>query len=109
MVRARRAHMRTPIRFARANLVFTAPDEVWALYRVELAPYEGLSGARKRQLLADLASFAYSVEADFTLARVTRGWSPEQYAVLASVAFDRQRGHRAQWNRYVAAQQDLLG
>ena len=40
--------------------------------------YDGLTAAEKRELLYDLASFAYAVESDFQLLRVTRPWSTDR-------------------------------
>ena len=97
--------MKAPVRFATGNLVFGRdPDDVWALYRLDLTSYEGLTVAQKKQLLSDVASFAYGIEADFSLLRVTRAWSPEEYARYASIANDPRHGHPGAWDRYVAGQ-----
>ena len=83
--RARRAAaaggaVRQPITFAHRNLVFGADlDDVWALYRLETRSYAGLTRSEKGELLSQLAAFAYTVEADFSLLRVTRPWSVAGY------------------------------
>jgi hypothetical protein len=101
--------MRAPVRFAIRNLVFGADrDDVWALYRLELTSYEGLTSSQKKQLLADVASFAYALEADFSLLRVWRGWSGAEYRHLASLALDDRAAHRDVWDRQLDRQQALL-
>ena len=83
-------------------------EDVWALYRIDLTSYEGLTVAQKKQLLADIASFAYGIEADFSLLRVTRAWSPQEYARYASIAHDPAHGHTQRWQRYLHGQLDEL-
>ena len=101
--------MRAPVRFATGNLIFGRDaDDVWALYRIDLTSYEGLTVAQKKQLLSDVASFAYGIGADFSLLRVTRAWSPQEYARFASIAHDPLRGHPERWQRYLDGQLDRL-
>src|SRR4051794_16560441 len=72
--------MRQPLTFAHGNLVFGRDlDDAWALYRLESRSYVGQPRSGKRELLALLASFAYSLERDFQLLRVTRPWSVDGY------------------------------
>ena len=81
--------MRQPITFAYRNLVFGSDrDDVWALYRIRTTSYDGLGDAAKKELLYDLASFAYAIETDFQLLRVTRQWSIDQYEHAASATLD---------------------
>src|SRR3954468_6375947 len=89
--------MRAPLTFAWRNIVFGHDvDDAWAVFRVQSHSYGGLSAAGKRDVLAAVASFAYSVEADFQLLRVTRGWSPETYVAAAAAIADRRFAHQAQ-------------
>src|SRR4051794_18496679 len=72
--------MKQPLSFAHGNLVFGRDlDDAWALYRLETRSYAGQPRSGKRELLALLASFAYSLERDFQLLRVTRPWSVDGY------------------------------
>lgn len=77
--------MRQPITFAYGNLVFGAggAEDPWALYRLTTRSYAGLSVARKRELLGEIAGFAYSIAADFQILRVTRAASVDDYARTA--------------------------
>jgi hypothetical protein len=95
--------MRQPITFAYRNLVFGADrDDVWALYRVRTSSYDGLTVAEKKELLYDLASFAYAIEADFQLLRVTRRWSVDDYERAAVSTLDSRFGHPERWASYLA-------
>jgi AAA-like domain len=98
-----------PFRFASRNLLFGhGTDDVWAVYRLDMTSYEGLTAQQAKELLADVASFAYAVEADFNLRRVTRGWSPDEYRYYASQGFDPRSGHREHFAEYLDRQQALL-
>ncbi len=86
--------MRAPIRFVYRNLVFGRDlDDVWAVYRLELRSYAGLTRSHKRDLLADLAGMAYGLEADFSLLRIGRGWSVDDYRAGCEAGLGRGRGH----------------
>lgn len=94
--------MRSPLRFVYRNLLFaTKLDDVWALYRLAVRSYDGLPAADKRELLAELASFAYGIEADFQLLRVARPWSADAYARAADLTLDSRHGHAAEFRSYV--------
>lgn len=77
--------MRQPITFVHGNLVFGADgaDDAWALYRLTTRSYAGLTSARKRDLLGEIAGFAYTIAADFQILRVSRSTSVEDYADMA--------------------------
>lgn len=80
--------MKPPFRFAWRNLLFgDATDDVWALFRLELTSYEGLTARQATELLGDVATFAHDVEADFNLRRVMRGWSADEYRHYAGRGF----------------------
>ena len=73
--------MKQPIRFIYENLVFGETlDDSWATFRLRTQSYSGLTVAGKRELLSLVASCAYSLEADFSILRVSRPWSVEGYA-----------------------------
>lgn len=102
--------MRQPITFAHRNIVFGSDhDDAWALYRVRTSPYDGLTNAEKKELLYDLASFGYAVEADFQLLRVTRRWSAEDYERAAAATLDSRHGHGERWSHYLEQQRARLG
>ena len=101
--------MRQPITFAHRNLVFGGDgDDVWALYRVRTTSYDGLPSAEKKELLYDLASFAYAVEADFQLLRVTRQWSVEEYVQAAALTLDGRYGNRERWAAHLEDHRERL-
>jgi hypothetical protein len=87
--------MKRPLTFAYRNLVFGHDlDDVWGLYRLGMHSYAGLASAGKRELLADLAAFAYTVEADFQLLRVSRAWSAAGYREGCLHGCDSRHAHR---------------
>lgn len=72
--------MRPPISFVYRNVVFgETVEDAWAVYRLQTRSYAGLTKGQKRELLSLLAAFGYAIEADFTILRVARPWSVEQY------------------------------
>src|SRR4051794_440223 len=102
--------MNAPLSFAWRNVVFGRDvDDAWALFRVEPESYGGLPAGRKRQVLAALASFAYSIEADFQLLRVTRGWSVEGYVAAAAASADARFAHRAELAEVLEGHRAALG
>src|SRR5207248_2714127 len=84
-------------------------SDVWALYRLEMESYEGLTDEQKKELLTVIASFAYGVESDFTLLRVSRRWSVEDYLARARAGLDRRHGLPEQWDRQLDGHRELLG
>jgi hypothetical protein len=101
--------VRQPISFAYRNLVFGATlEDAWALFRLHTVSYDGRSEADKRELLGLLAACAYSLEADFSLLRVSRGWSVERYRSGAEAIVDSRHVHRAEWARYLGAHESVL-
>ncbi|HWT92077.1 MAG TPA: ATP-binding protein [Solirubrobacteraceae bacterium] len=102
--------MRAPFQFAWRNLVFSAgaDGDVWALFRLGLTSYEGLTAEQAKELLGDVAAFAYGIGADFNLRRVTRRWSPAEYRHHALRGFDPRTGHRDELDAYLDRQQQAL-
>lgn len=87
--------MTGPLSFAYRNVVFARGlDDAWALFRLDTSSYPGRSRAGKRELLADLAAFAYTLEADFSLLRASRAWSVADYVSGCELACDSRHGHR---------------
>jgi len=82
-----------PLTFAWRNVLFGADrSDAWALYRLHTRAYPGLAAAGKLELLSELAAFAVSVEADFQLLRVSRGWSATDYRRGAVAGVDPRWG-----------------
>lgn len=101
--------MRAPYYFIHGNLVFgSGPDDVWAGYRLDGASYPGLSLNRKIELKERLELFAYVVEADFQIMRVSREWSPERYVEKALTTLDPRRGHAAEFGAYLDRHREQL-
>jgi hypothetical protein len=90
--------MRQPISFIYGNLVFGRDaGDAWAMYRVVMTPYSGLTAAGKRELLSQIAGFAYTIGADFQLLRVSRDHQGGRYPTDGHDA----RGHLL--DRFAAA------
>lgn len=101
--------MRAPLRFATANLLFPRSlDEAWALYRLDTVSYEGLTDTDKLALLSTIASFAYRVNADFSIYRVSRAWSPADYEQRALALLDPRHGDAAGWAAHLAGHRRAL-
>lgn len=101
--------MRQPITFAYRNLVFGRDSsDAWALYRVQTSSYDGLTVNEKKDLLGVLASFAYGIEADFQLLRVTKAWSVDAYCEEAVELLDPHYAHAGEWDRYLSAHRRAL-
>jgi hypothetical protein len=101
--------VRQPLRFTYRNLVFARDvEDLWALYRIATRSYDGLTRGEKRELLSELAAFAYGIEADFSLLRVTRPWSVAAYATAAELTLDSRHGHPELWRRYLDSHRQVL-
>ncbi|HET6449046.1 MAG TPA: ATP-binding protein [Conexibacter sp.] len=95
--------MRPPITFVHGNLVFGEQlEDVWAVYRLETRSYAGMTNGQKRELLSQLAAFAYAIEADFTILRVTRPWSVEQYEAGVRATVDPRHVRDAELDAHLA-------
>lgn len=94
--------MNPPIRFAHRNIVFgQAERDAFAVYRLEMESYGGLTASQKIDLLATVAAFAYGLGADFSLLRVSRSWDVDEYVARARAALDPRHGDEARWTRYL--------
>lgn len=102
--------MKTPIRTADRNIVFGhGPRDIWAVYRIEMESYEGLTTDDKLKLWSELASFAYAIGADFQFSRVSRAWSAEDYVARARAGADRHHGRGPALDALLEAQRQALG
>lgn len=101
--------MRPPITFMYRNIVFgPSLDDAWAVYRLQMRSYAGLTVADKRELLSLVGSCAYALEADFSLLRVSRPWSVDNYLAGVEAVVDSRHAHRAALDDYLDAQRDHL-
>jgi hypothetical protein len=101
--------VRRPLSFAYRNLVFGETlDDAWALYRLHTTSYEGRSAAGKRELLELHAACAYTLEADFSLLRVSRSWSIDDYLGGAEALSDPEHRHAVEWRRYLELHERVL-
>lgn len=101
--------LKQPITFIYRNVVFCdGVDDAWAVYRLPMQAYAGLSVADKRQLLSRLAALTRGLEADFSLLRVSRPWDVEHYVLGVLTATDVRHVQREPLNRYLGAQRDEL-
>jgi hypothetical protein len=102
--------MRPPISFIYRNLVFgSSVDDAWAVYKLEMRSYAGLTNAGKRELLSLIGSCAYALEADFSLLRVSRPWSVDHYVAGVEAVLDPRHVHREALDDYLDAQRHELG
>lgn len=101
--------MRQPITFTWGNLVFgRGSEDAWAVYRVAMQSYGGLTAAGKRELLAQVAGFAFSAEADFQLLRVTRPWSVSSYVSGALSTADDRFAHAERLTEHLGSHEAAL-
>src|SRR3954463_12060286 len=103
--------MNAPLRFAHRNIVFgDGARDTWAVYRLEMESYEGLTAEQKIDLLATVAGFAFGLAADFQLLRVSRTWSVDDYIARARAGLDRRHGDEPRFLGYLDThRRELLG
>jgi hypothetical protein len=101
--------VKAPLTFAWGNVLFgQGPDDAWAVYRVATDPYAGLTPQAKRDVLGAVASFAFSVAADFQILRVSRTWSVEDYRERAKLAVDPRHAHHGRLDDLLATHERHL-
>jgi hypothetical protein len=101
--------MKQPIRFVYANLVFgESLEDVWAVFRLSTRSYAGLTVSAKRELLSLIAGCAYSLEADFSILRVARPWSVDNYVMGVEASADLRHVHRDELSAYLRGQREEL-
>jgi hypothetical protein len=101
--------VKAPLSFASGNLVWgPSLDDAWAMYRLSTESYAGLTSHGKRDLLAALAGFAFSVGTDFQVLRVSRSWSVDHYGRDA-IGTDNRWAHQEALRQYVASHREALG
>lgn len=98
-----------PLRWADANLLFGEGGSVCGLYRVECVSYPYLSDRDKRLWLDRLAAFAYSIEADFALWRVSRSYDPASYLDTTLAGADTRHTDPKAWRDYLTGHVAKLG
>lgn len=101
--------MRAPLRFATRNLLFPRRDECWALYLLDPDSVGGHTTTDQLRLLARMAGLFATLEADFTLHRVTRTWDASTYRDHARLQIDERHAHPQLWDEHLAEHQARLG
>jgi hypothetical protein len=102
--------MRQPISFIYRNLVFRDGwHDAWAVYRLFPRSYAGLTAAGKKELMFQIASLAYGLEADFTLLRVARPWNVEGYLQAVRTTVDPRHVRQSEFDRHLERQRLALG
>jgi AAA-like domain len=101
--------VKQPITYVHENIVFSGSiKEPWALYRLDTKSYPGLPTASKLDLMAHLRSFAYFLEADFQILRVSRKFSVDDYVNGAMRTMSTRRGHQLLFEPYLRQHRDVL-
>lgn len=103
------ARLVRPITFAYGNLVFGRTlDDAWAVFRLDTQSYPGLSRSRKLELLAQLAGFAYAVDSDFQILRVSRAWSLDDHIGAMRAGVGAHGGHPGRLARHLERERSML-
>ena len=76
-------------------------DRAAALYRLDTSSYEFLTEQAKTRLHGQLAWFANSVETDFSLYRVSRGYPAETYVAETAGLVDERYADSEAWATYL--------
>lgn len=97
-----------PIVYAHENILFSAPRDPWALYRLTPESYPGLPVSGKHQVKESLEAFAFRIEADFQILRVHRAWSVEDYIEGALSTMSRRSGHPELFEPYLNRHRHVL-
>jgi len=101
--------MRAPLRFATRNLLFPGGEECWALYQLQPDSVGGHTTTDHLRLLGRMAGLFATLEADFTLHRVTRTWNADSYRDRALAGVDERHAHTDLWAEHIAEHQARLG
>jgi len=81
--------MKTPLHHFHRNIAFASGlSDPWAIFRLDTVSYDGMSRSDKIDVFERLASFFYSIGADFHLGRYARRWSVSEYEARASMRPD---------------------
>jgi len=97
-----------PIIYAHGNVLFSALRDAWGLYRLAPHSYPGLPVSGKQQIKESLEGFAYRIEADFQVLRVSRNWSVQDYVDGAMSTMSRRFGHPDLFEPYLQRHQRVL-
>ena len=90
-----------PLRYVRGNLLVGAGGEAGAIYRLGTVGYPFLPAAEKWRWLRTLERFATTVGADFSLYRVNRSWSVDDYLASAARRLDERGQDRDAYRAYL--------
>jgi len=97
-----------PITYAHENILFAGARDPWALYKLSAQSYPGLPTSGKHQVKDALEAFAYRIEADFQVMRVSRSWSLEDYVEGALNTMSRRLGHPELFEPYLQRHRRVL-
>jgi hypothetical protein len=98
-----------PITYAHENIVFAGLRDPWALYKLSAQSYPGLPVSGKHQVKDALEAFAYRIEADFQVMRVSRLWSLDDYVEGALSMLSPRLGHPELFESYLQRHRRVLG
>jgi hypothetical protein len=90
-----------PLRYVRGNLLVGAGGEAGAIYRLGTVGYPFLPAGEKWRWLRTLERFAATVGADFSLYRVSRSWSVDDYLADAQRRLDERGQDQAAYRAYL--------
>lgn len=90
-----------PLRYVRGNVLVGRGGEAGAIYRLGMVGYPYLPAAEKWRWLRTLERFAATVGADFSLYRVSRSWSVEDYVASAEGRLDERGQDRDAYRAYL--------
>jgi hypothetical protein len=96
-----------PLTYIHGNLLFGADGTTAALYRVDTVSYPFLSTETKRDWLGRLARFAFDIENNFSVWRVCRQVSVDQYVDEAAELLD-PRAAAGNWAKFIDGHRQRL-
>jgi hypothetical protein len=97
-----------PFRMLHRNIMVGHADQHRALYRLDTVSFPFLAQADKDQVLAELATFAYAIKADFSLYRVCRAYPSREYVQQAVHMVDERFADRDEWELFLTGHQKHL-
>lgn len=79
--------------FIYGNIVFGRDlGDAWAVYRLAMQSYGGLSVGRKLEVMGQLEGLVHRLSADFQILRISRRFSVPEYLASTWRTFDRRHG-----------------
>ncbi len=97
-----------PITYAHENILFAGARDPWAVFKLSAQSYPGLPTSGKHQVKDALEAFAYRIEADFQVMRVSRSWSLDDYVEGALSTLSPRLGHPELFEPYLQRHRRVL-